>query len=140
MASNIINKSKDINNTTISDSSEEDPSLNSSKKYQKNHIAPIPKEKTDYNEEIDPDFFIHITEGIEQKKKKAHSNVSEKTIYHIISAIIDDDRNSLEKVIKSSNAQLNDLINFTTKEGMCPIHYAVLYGSLTCLICLSLLR
>ena len=134
MASNIINKSKDINNTTISDSSEEDPSLNSSQKYPKNHIAPVPKEKSDYNEEIDPDFFIHITEGIEQKKKKAHSNVSEKTIYHIISAIIDDDRNSLEKVIKSSNAQLNDLINFTTKEGMCPIHYAVLYGSLTCLI------
>jgi len=58
--------------------------------------------------------------------------VSEKTVYHIISAIIDDDRNSLEKTIKSSNAQLNDLINFTTKEGMSPIHYAVLYGSLSC--------
>ena len=134
MASNIINKSKDINNTTISDSSEEDPSLNSSQKYQKNHIASVPKVKTEDNEEIDPDFFIHITEGIEQKKKKAHSNVSEKTIYNIISAIIDDDRNCLEKVIKSSNAQLNDLINFINKEGMSPIHYAVLYGSLSCLM------
>jgi hypothetical protein len=97
MASNIINRSKDVNNTTISDSSEDDPSLNSTQKYSKNHLGPVSKIKPEYNEEIDPDFFIHITEGIDQKKKKAHTNVSEKTVYHIISAIIDDDRNSLEK-------------------------------------------
>ena len=132
MASNIINKSKDVNNTTISDSSEDDPSLNSTQKYSKGNLGQSPKVKSEYNEEADPDFFIHITEGIDHKKKKAHTNVSEKTQYNIIEAIIKDDRNSLEKIIKSSNAQVSDLVNFTTKELMCPIHFAVLYGSLSC--------
>ena len=132
MASNIINKSKDVNNTTISDSSEDDPSLNSTQKYSKSNLGQSPKVKSEYNEEADPDFFIHITEGIDHKKKKAHTNVSEKTQYNIIEAIIKDDRNSLEKIIKSSNAQVSDLVNFTTKELMCPIHFAVLYGSLSC--------
>ena len=134
MASNIINKSKDINNTTISDSSEEDPSMNSTQKYSKNPLASTTKVKPEYNEEIDPDFFIHITEGIEQKRKKNHSNVSDKTIYHLISAIIDDDKILAEKIIKSSSASAQEIINFTNKEGMCPIHYAVIYGSMSCLM------
>ena len=70
MASNIINKSKDINNTTITDSSEEDISQNSTEKLARNHSGQITKTKVEYNEEIDPEFCIHITEGIEQKRKK----------------------------------------------------------------------
>ena len=38
MASNIMNKSKDNNHTTISDSSEEDPSQNSLQKYYRNML------------------------------------------------------------------------------------------------------
>ena len=74
MASNIMNKSKDVNNTTISDSSEEDPSMNSNQKYMKNNSGQASKIKQDYNEEIDPEFFIHITEGFDNKKKKNHSS------------------------------------------------------------------
>ena len=48
MASNIINKSKDVNNTTISDSSEEDPSMNSTQKYSKNPLASTSKVKPDW--------------------------------------------------------------------------------------------
>ena len=134
MASNIINKSKDINNTTITDSSEEDISQNSTEKLARNHSGQISKTKVEYNEEIDPEFCIHITEGIEQKRKKNHSNVSEKTIYHLISAIIADNKTLAEKIIKSSSASIHEIINYTTKEGMCPIHYAVIYGSMNCLV------
>ena len=39
MASNIINKSKDINDTTITDTSEEDVSQNSTEKLTRNHLG-----------------------------------------------------------------------------------------------------
>ena len=132
MASNIINKSKDINNTTISDSSEEDPSQNSLKKFPQNHANPGNNSRNGYNEENDPDVLINLTEGLEQKKKKNHPTVNDKTIYQLIQAIIDNDKTLVEKIIKSSNVPINELINYTTKEGMCPIHYAAIHGSLSC--------
>ena len=132
MASNIMNKSKDNNHTTITDSSEEDPSQNSSQKYPKNLLGNSGKIKNENNEVLDPDVFIHITENIDQKKKKNHPSVSEKIIYQLISAIIADDRILAEKIIKSSNAPIHEVVNYTTKEGMLPIHYAVIYGSISC--------
>ena len=60
--------------------------------------------------------------------------MSEKTIYHLISAIIADNKTLAEKIIKSSSASIHEIINYTTKEGMCPIHYAVIYGSMNCLV------
>ena len=134
MASNNMNKSKDINNTTISESSEEDPSQSFLPKFPQNHAAPGIRARNGYNEDNDPDIFIHITEGVEQKKKKNHSLVSEKTIYQLIPAIINDDKNSFEKIIKTINAPINEIINYITKEGMCLIHYAVIYGSISCFI------
>ena len=140
MASNIMNKSKDVNNTTISDSSEEDPSMNSNQKYMKNNSGQASKIKQDYNEEIDPEFFIHITEGFDNKKKKNHSSVNEKTIYNIIQAILNDDKTLVEKTIKSSSATALDIVNYTTKDGLMLIHYAAIYGSLSCFIFLLSLK
>ena len=140
MASNIMNKSKDVNNTTISDSSEEDPSMNSNQKYMKNNSGQASKIKQDYNEEIDPEFFIHITEGFDNKKKKNHSSVNEKTIYNIIQAILNDDKTLIEKTIKSSSATALDIVNYTTKDGLMLIHYAAIYGSLSCFIFLLSLK
>ena len=54
----------------------------------------------EYNEEIDSEFRNHITEGIEQKSKKNHSNMMEKAIYQLISSIIDDNKTLVEKIIK----------------------------------------
>ena len=130
MASNIINKS----NTTISDSSESDLSQNSTEKIPKNNSGQNSRTKAEFNYELDTELCIDMTEAIEQKRKKNHSNVSEKTVYHLITAIINDNKASAEKIIKSSNSQAQDIINYTTKDGMCPIHYAVIYGSYDCLL------
>ena len=132
MASNIMNKSKDNNQTTISESSEENLSQDSLQKYPKNHLVNSTKIKTEYNEEFDPDVFIRITEGLDPKKKKHHSSITEKVVYQLISAIKNDDRITVEKIIKTSTAPINEIINYTTKEGMLLIHYAVIYGSLSC--------
>ena len=61
----IINKSKDINDTTITDTSEEDVSQNSTEKLTRNHLGQISKTKVECNEELYSEFCIHITEGIE---------------------------------------------------------------------------
>ena len=132
MASNIMNKSKDNNQTTISESSEENLSQDSLQKYPKNPLANSAKIKSEYNEEFDPDVFIRITEGMDSRKKKNHSSVQEKVIYQLIAAIKKDDRITVEKIIKTSTAPINELINYTNKEGMLLIHYAVIYGSLSC--------
>ena len=132
MASNIMNKSKDNNQTTISESSEENLSQDSLQKYPKNHLVNSTKIKTEYNEEFDPDVFIRITEGLDPKKKKHHSSITEKVVYQLISAIKNDDRITVEKIIKTSTAPINEIINYTTKEGMLLIHYAVIYGALSC--------
>ena len=50
MASNIMNKSKDNNQTTISESSEENLSQESFEKYPKNPLANSAKIKSEYNE------------------------------------------------------------------------------------------
>ena len=86
MASNIMNKSKDNNQTTISESSEENLSQDSLQKYPKNHLVNSTKIKTEYNEEFDPDVFIRITEGLDPKKKKHHSSITEKVVYQLISS------------------------------------------------------
>ena len=46
----------------------------------------------------------------------------EKAIYHLVSTNIVDNKTLAQQIIKSNGAQIYEIINYTTKEEMCPIH------------------
>ena len=129
MSENLNNRNKDINNTRISESSDEDPLENSSERgrVKKNDI--LNKNKVEYIGENNPELCIHITENYEAKKKK--HQVDEFYYNQFINAIIQDDKTKAERILKSSPSQINDMINHESREGLTSIQYAALYGSVS---------
>ena len=130
MSVNINNKNKDINNTSISDSSEEEDNLkNSSDKLNTKNGDSFSKNKVEYINENGPELCIHITD--DPKTKKYHAVVDELFYHQFINAIIKDDKTQAEKIIRTCKAsEANDMISQPTKEGLTPIQYAALYSSI----------
>ena len=134
MAENVNNRNKDINHTRITDSSDEDIYENSSDRMRmrKNDINRV-EILTDNN----PELFIHITENNDQKKKK--HQIDELLYNQFINAIIQDDKVKVERILKAC-AQVNEMINHESREGLTPIQYAALHGSLNSFIFLLSLK
>jgi hypothetical protein len=70
MSSNASNRNKDITNTSITDSSEEDIFENSTDRVGVKNISYINKNKVEYIDEKNPELCIHITDNFDPKKKK----------------------------------------------------------------------
>ena len=121
---------KDINNTSISDSSDEEDNMkNSSDKSSVKNGNSLSKNKVEYINDNDPELCIHITD--DPKTKKYHAVVDELFYHQFINAIIKDDKTQAEKIIRTCKAsEANDMISQPTKEGLTPIQYAALYGSI----------
>ena len=64
------------------------------------------------------------------KPKKATNQIKEKTYYQFIAAILDDSKKNVEKILNSYPNQ--GITDHPSVEGLSPIQYAVLYGSLEC--------
>ena len=64
------------------------------------------------------------------KQKKNANQIKEKTYYQFIAAILSDDKVNVEKILKSSQNQ--GIADHPSIEGLTPIQYAALYGSLDC--------
>ena len=64
------------------------------------------------------------------KPKKATNQIKEKTYYQFIAAILDDSKKNVEKILNSYPNQ--GIADHPSVEGLSPIQYAVLYGSLEC--------
>ena len=73
MSSNSNNRIKDINNTSISDSSEGDIYENSTERARGKYIDLINKNKVDEN---NPELCIHITDNFDPKKKKCIASIN----------------------------------------------------------------
>ena len=131
MSGYINNRNKDINNTSISDSSEEDIYENSSERPRGKNGTIYNKNQIDLNDENNPELTIHITENNEQKKKKYKAVIDEAYFNQFITAIIHDDKSQVEKIIKTFQTQANDIINQRTNEDLTPIQYAALHGSIS---------
>jgi len=135
MASNMNNKNKEINNTSISDSSEEDDifqNLSDKGAHNKNGDL-INRNKIEYIGENNSEMLcINLTDNFDTKKRKNQNQViiKDKNFYQFINSIIQDDKPQLEKILKST--QPNSMINHESLEGLTPIQYAALYGSISC--------
>jgi len=135
MASNMNNKNKEINNTSISDSSEEDDifqNLSDKGAHIKNGDL-INRNKIEYIGENNSEMLcINLTDNFDTKKRKNQNQViiKDKSFYQFINSIIQDDKPQLEKILKST--QPNSMINHESLEGLTPIQYAALYGSISC--------
>ena len=134
MASNVNSKNKDMNNTSISDSSEDDDIFqNSSDKGNSKSGDLINKSKIEYIGDTNSEMLcINLTDNFETKKKKNQNQViiKDKNFYQFITAVIQDDKSQLEKILKTT--QPNSIINHESLEGLTPIQYAALYGSVSC--------
>ena len=64
------------------------------------------------------------------KPKKTSNQIKEKTYYQFIAAILDDSKKNVEKILNSYPNQ--GIADHPSVEGLSPIQYAVLYGSLEC--------
>lgn len=62
--------------------------------------------------------------------KKLTINAKDKEFFEFIQAVIKDQLSVAEKILNSSKS--HNIVNRTTYEGMLPVHYAVLNGSLNC--------
>ena len=71
-----------------------------------------------------------FTDDSSSKPKKSSNQIKEKTYYQFIAAILIDDKNYVEKIINSSPNQ--GIGDHPSIEGLTPIQYAALYGSLNC--------
>ena len=131
MSSNTSNRNKDITNTSITDSSEEDIFENSTERGGVKSINYVNKNKVEYIDEKNPELCIHITDNFDPKKKKCIASINEKYYTQFITSIIHDDKPQLEKILKSSPTQAHEMINQKSKEGLTPIQYAALYGSIS---------
>ena len=135
MASNMNNKNKEINNTSISDSSEEDDifqNLSDKGAHNKNGDL-INRNKIEYIGENNSEMLcINLTDNFDTKKRKNQNQViiKDKNFYQFINSIIQDDKPQLEKILKST--QPNSMMNHESLEGLTPIQYAALYGSISC--------
>ena len=134
MASNVNSKNKDMNNTSISDSSEDDDIFqNSSDKGNSKSGDLINKSKIEYIGDTNSEMLcINLTDNFDTKKKKNQNQViiKDKNFYQFITAVIQDDKSQLEKILKTT--QPNSIINHESLEGLTPIQYAALYGSVSC--------
>ena len=71
-----------------------------------------------------------FTDDSSSTPKKSSNQIKEKTYYQFIAAILIDDKNYVEKIINSSPNQ--GIGDHPSIEGLTPIQYAALYGSLNC--------
>ena len=134
---NVNNRNKDINHTRITDSSDEEICENSSDRIKIKKTDMI--NKVEYLTDNNPELFIHITDNTEQKKKK--HQIDELLYNQFISAIIQDDRVKAERILNAcTQVQLNEMINHESREGITPIQYAALHGSVNSFIFLLALK
>ena len=134
MSTNIKNKEKEVNEQSISESSEEEEIFERPSTEKRGKTGEIiENSKYEYIDETNPEFCIHITDNNENRKKKNQLILSNEDYYHnFISYIIQDDKSQVEKILKSNSSQKYSIINEISLEYLYPIHYAVIYGSFNC--------
>ena len=99
MSLNSNNRNKDINKTSITDSSEEDIFENTSDKGWGKNFDLINKNKVEYIDENNSELCIHITDNFDPKKKKCIASINEQYYNQFITSIIHDDKPQLEKIL-----------------------------------------
>jgi hypothetical protein len=125
MKSNLNNSIKLLN-----DSSREE--IDSKKSYENfiqneneiNNMQDINSSYNNYN------AIYNENDLFNKAKKNVSTQIKDKTYYQFIGAILSDDKSEAEKLLNSSQSSV--MINHASIEGLTPIQYAVLYGSLSC--------
>ena len=115
-SSNLNPNSPDNNSSNDEYSSHQEPEMNNNKNLNKSFTE----------------------DDSSSKPKKATSQIKEKTYYQLIAAVLDDNKKSVEKILNSYPNQ--GIVDHPSIEGLTPIQYAVLYGSLECFIYLKSLN
>ena len=124
---------QDLHNSNISEPSKEEESNKKSSDYE-GDMNGNSKNKLD-------DEFMNEQNNMKEKntinfsqisKKSKNQNLSaskDKTFYQFISGILNDDKTQLEKILKA--CQSHAMVNRLSIEGLTPIQYAALYGSIS---------
>ena len=72
--------------------------------------------------------IINLLKNIKKSKIQNLSVAKDKTFYQFITGILNDDKSQLEKILKA--CQSHAMVNRLSIEGITPIQYAALYGSI----------
>ena len=130
----IQNRNKlELHNSNVSEQSREEENNKKASDYE-GDINGMSKTKLD-------DQFMNEQNNIRERnltnfsqisKKAKNQNLSsskDKTFYQFITGILNDDKTQLEKILKA--CQSHAMVNRLSIEGITPIQYAALYGSIS---------
>ena len=87
--------------------------------YENNHEQNSIREKN----------YLNFPKNSKKQKNQNVSGTKDKTFYQFISGILNDDKSQLETILKA--CQSHAMVNRLSIEGITPIQYAALYGSIS---------